>query len=622
MIGLMFFVNPSARRVTHTLKRGHSLRIGREDGDLTFPDDELMSSLHLTLNLGSLGVEFTDEGSTNGTFLNGIRSESGVIGADDLLVIGQTHLTLTPAVAGKLALDAAVVSGAVQPSPEGHSALRIECHEGTQQRVLPGQQLSVGRTEKSQWMFADDDLMSGLHFVISDEAGQWEVCDARSLNGTLLNSQRIERAVVHNGDAIAAGNTQFRVWLEALPSPDSPNSIKAVPQAVPPVPVVKPIDQLSGTDTHESSSIEKHIGFAYVWLADLTGRGTSMCLKKGSELRLEPVGKRGLNYQLRIDWSGAHCRARTEGDTPSEFLVNETVNTRRELNNGDVLHWSDLKFQVLYTDSPQMSPLPAVAAFNPSSLPPTPPPRLSEPERRDKVEPSVAAQQLDPQAQQPAAAQSAGHHRPAESTEPRTPPAIASASAPKEQERPANDTDKDQVIIPELVKPAPHTKPNRPAPVPAPPASAPAAHTGAQVLQNPLPGDDPIELLLKVSSLQKCWLISFDPKYPEHPSIPIEITSQDTAWMQQVLLGWPQNLFMIVLADSNNEEILAAVLGAAPKPMTFTAANCLKWLKEDRKVWSATPIRSVILLDSPNKNWCLISGSAISSHLQKVIAGN
>lgn len=618
MIELMFFVNPSGRRVTHTLKRGHSLRIGREDGDLTFPDDELMSSLHLTLKLGSLGVEFRDEGSTNGTFLNGIRSESGVIGADDLLVIGQTHLTLTPALAGKPAPDTDVVSGAVQPSPQGHSALRIECHEGTKQRVLPGQQLSIGRTEKSQWIFADDDLMSGLHFVISDEAEQWVVCDARSLNGTLLNSQRIERAVLHNGDTIAAGNTQFRVWLEAIPRADGPNSNKAVPQAAPPVPDVKPIDQLSGTDTHESSSIEKHIGFAYVWLADLTGHGTSMCLKKGSELRLEPVGKRGLNCQLRIDWSGAHCRARTEGDTPSEFFVNETLNTRRELNNGDVLHWSELKFQVLYTDSPQMSPLPAVPTSNPSPLPPTPPPRLSEPERRDKAEPPVATKQPNLQAQQPAAAQSAGHHRPAESTEPRTPPTTASASAPKQRERPVNDTDKDQVIIPELVEPAP-PKPNRPTPAPAAPA---AAHTGAQVLQNPLPGDDPIELLLKVSSLQKCWLISFDPKYPEHPSIPIEITSQDTAWMQQVLLGWPQNLFMIVLADSNNEEILASVLGAAPKPMTFTAANCLKWLREDRKVWSATPIRSVILLDSPNKNWCLVSGSAISNHLQKVIAGS
>jgi len=64
--------------------------------------------------------------------------------------------------------------------------------------------------------------MSREHFALLLEGTQCHVHDLNSSNGTLLNGERITKAVVHDGDEIVAGNSQFIVHLTAVDTAAAP----------------------------------------------------------------------------------------------------------------------------------------------------------------------------------------------------------------------------------------------------------------------------------------------------------------------------------------------------------------------------------------------------------------
>jgi hypothetical protein len=63
------------------------LHIGRERGDITFPEDGYVSGLHCRVHNDGTGVVLTDVGSSNGTFRR-VRGESK-IESGELLLLGQ-----------------------------------------------------------------------------------------------------------------------------------------------------------------------------------------------------------------------------------------------------------------------------------------------------------------------------------------------------------------------------------------------------------------------------------------------------------------------------------------------------------------------------------------------------
>jgi predicted component of type VI protein secretion system len=63
------------------------LLLGRERGDVLFPEDGYVSGLHCRIHLDGTRAFITDLGSSNGTFLR-LRSETEV-GANDVLLMGQ-----------------------------------------------------------------------------------------------------------------------------------------------------------------------------------------------------------------------------------------------------------------------------------------------------------------------------------------------------------------------------------------------------------------------------------------------------------------------------------------------------------------------------------------------------
>jgi hypothetical protein len=101
---------------------------------------------------------------------------------------------------------------------------------GTKVRLLPGKPLRVGRTDKADHSFPDDQQMSSLHFAVEHGEKGCRILDLQSSNGTFLNGARVKEALLANNDEIRAGSTVFVIRI----LPDEPVS------ALPPRPEQRP----------------------------------------------------------------------------------------------------------------------------------------------------------------------------------------------------------------------------------------------------------------------------------------------------------------------------------------------------------------------------------------------
>lgn len=88
--------------------------------------------------------------------------------------------------------------------------------------LTPGQTFSVGRTAKSQLMLPHDGFLSGLHFQVECGDDAILLKDCNSSNGTFVNGNKAGTQLLANGDEIIAGQTHFRIHLDAvLPQPEA-----------------------------------------------------------------------------------------------------------------------------------------------------------------------------------------------------------------------------------------------------------------------------------------------------------------------------------------------------------------------------------------------------------------
>ena len=86
--------------------------------------------------------------------------------------------------------------------------------KGDKIRLNPGQVARIGRSANADFAFAEDSHMSSAHFSLDCRAGDCRLGDLSSRNGTLVNGQKVDAAVLKNGDTIMAGETAFLVRIE------------------------------------------------------------------------------------------------------------------------------------------------------------------------------------------------------------------------------------------------------------------------------------------------------------------------------------------------------------------------------------------------------------------------
>ncbi|MEP7199405.1 MAG: FHA domain-containing protein [Chloroflexota bacterium] len=68
---------------------------------------------------------------------------------------------------------------------------------------------NIGRDATHSDIVLDDDAVSAEHVRVKLEGRRFVLYDLASLNGTLLNDERVHKQTLHDGDQIAVGHTTF-----------------------------------------------------------------------------------------------------------------------------------------------------------------------------------------------------------------------------------------------------------------------------------------------------------------------------------------------------------------------------------------------------------------------------
>src|SRR5688572_2805702 len=77
-------------------------------------------------------------------------------------------------------------------------------------RITPGNIKTVGRATRADFV-VDAALVSRLHCRLAAGAGEIEAVDLESTNGTYVNGQRIDRAMLKDGDRLRVGAVELTV---------------------------------------------------------------------------------------------------------------------------------------------------------------------------------------------------------------------------------------------------------------------------------------------------------------------------------------------------------------------------------------------------------------------------
>ena len=91
--------------------------------------------------------------------------------------------------------------------------------------LIRGQAATVGRTAEADYTVAGDHQMSRVHFRLEFRASGCYVRDLDSTNGTQVNGQKIGEALLHHGDSICAGQTEFTVHIHSERAADVPGAV-------------------------------------------------------------------------------------------------------------------------------------------------------------------------------------------------------------------------------------------------------------------------------------------------------------------------------------------------------------------------------------------------------------
>ncbi|MEL6108771.1 MAG: FHA domain-containing protein [Planctomycetota bacterium] len=87
-------------------------------------------------------------------------------------------------------------------------------NENAKRWIRDGQQLSLGRTERADWII-NHPTVSSLHCTVHCDGHDVWVEDHRSTNGTLIGGQRIERSKLADGQVLKVGQVDVAIEIQA-----------------------------------------------------------------------------------------------------------------------------------------------------------------------------------------------------------------------------------------------------------------------------------------------------------------------------------------------------------------------------------------------------------------------
>ncbi len=209
------------------------LALGRSENDAgMLGGDPQLSRRHARVYVdggGRLIVE--DLGSSNGTFVNGVRiARAAVLQPGSRVTVGGTTLEVVGE--QRAAAPAPPPAAAPPPVARGPIALAVVAGYAAGTQLQVADELVIGRGATRDGQLRRDPHLSRRHCRIRrDEQGRPVIEDLGSRNGTFLNGTRISGAqVLQPGDRITVGQSALQL---AAPAPDPARARPAAPRPVP-----------------------------------------------------------------------------------------------------------------------------------------------------------------------------------------------------------------------------------------------------------------------------------------------------------------------------------------------------------------------------------------------------
>ena len=146
---------------------------------------------------------------------NTISSTPKIIGTTSSEILEATRQPLPEKEEFEAPSDTSESERAASFPPLQQVVLEIDAgpSEGRKLQLRPGQSLSVGRTEHSEFVLPTNLQLSGRHFLLHCDRHCCKIRDLQSSNGTFLNDQRISEAIICDGDEILAGTSKFAIHI-------------------------------------------------------------------------------------------------------------------------------------------------------------------------------------------------------------------------------------------------------------------------------------------------------------------------------------------------------------------------------------------------------------------------
>jgi hypothetical protein len=112
---------------------------------------------------------------------------------------------------------------AIQALPARAALLLVRSGPTAGARYLLDTDVStVGRHPEAD-IFFDDVTVSRRHAEITRHAAEFEIVDQRSLNGTYVNGERVDRAVLVNGAEVRIGKFRLTFFISPVDLPQAAN---------------------------------------------------------------------------------------------------------------------------------------------------------------------------------------------------------------------------------------------------------------------------------------------------------------------------------------------------------------------------------------------------------------
>lgn len=179
--------------------------IGRgEETDIRLTERNI-SRKHCVVRQTNDGWEIVDDGSYNGTYVNGERvtAEGSVLSSGDVVNIGDYRIEL---------LDASeLVRTDTEPRQRRPDRLVMVIGPSPgQEYSLTGDRLGIGRAEEA-FVSINHASVSRMHAELHNLGhSRWEVVDQGSSNGIRINGVELRRGIIEPGDALELGDVRLR----------------------------------------------------------------------------------------------------------------------------------------------------------------------------------------------------------------------------------------------------------------------------------------------------------------------------------------------------------------------------------------------------------------------------